>query len=545
MLSSDRVELSVMLDLCKQVNSAFSLKISLLIRSNCLQLSDLDIDPSLYLDPLLFKSDYLISCYLSKWKGWENGIDLHRVAIDSWKADERKNAETNLYLKNLRSVNLTDDDGNSLIMAVSRKISQILGPFNLSAVLSGCKWGPGATYDLRRGTTLDNKISNKMSVTRQALPFIRVLIENDPNWVEAITGFYPCGPVSLLPSSFLKTECNRVLTVPKSSKTHRTIAAEPTANSYLQQGVGRFIRRRLRLCGVDLDDQTRNQKLAAMAYNHGLCTIDLKSASNTICRELVLDVLSVDWAFFLDAIRSKYSKVEGTEMYLQMFSSMGNAFTFELETLIFYAVSCVALDKLGLDHFGLGVYGDDIVIDARAYPLMQVFLEKLGFTINVRKSFASGNFFESCGKHYFCGVDVSPVYQKEIVSSHPSEIIRAFNRLYKYDLHLTRRARRLYQQCWSHHTCPRIPDVCSDDRGFLTKPELLGPYDRNRGFYCHVYVYVPKLKAGIGPSLLSEKLRRPQFSSSDRKGRGQLTDVRGSYRFSMSWIHGWNEMAVK
>ncbi len=540
MHSSDRAEVSVMLDLCTKVNSAFSLKVFLLIRHNCLQLDDLEIDPSLYLDPFKFKSDYLISSYLSKWKGWENGIDLHTVAIDSWKADERKNLLTNSTLKSLRSVNHQDDAGNSLLMRVARKISRILGPFNLRGVLSGCKWGPGATYDLRRGTTLDNKISDRMSVTRRALSFIRILIENDPNWVESLTGVYPDGAVSLLPTSFIMTECNRVLTVPKSSKTHRTIAAEPTANSYLQQGVGRFIRQRLKLCGVDLNDQTRNQWLAGRAYDDGLCTIDLKSASNTISRELVMDVLPVDWALYLDAIRSHCSRVEGVITPLQMFSSMGNAFTFELETLIFYALSCVVLDELGLDYQDLGVYGDDIVIHASAYDLMKVSLEKLGFTLNVRKSFASGNFFESCGKHFFCGVDVTPVYQKEIVSSHPSEVIRAFNRLYKYDLYLTRRARRIYQQCWQFDKVPRIPDTCTDDRGFLVDPKTLGPPDGNRGFYCHVYVYVPQYKVGHGPSLLSEKLRRPQFSSSDRKGRGQLTDVRGNYRFSMSWIHSWN-----
>jgi len=83
---------------------------------------------------------------------------------------------------------------------------------------------------------------------------------------------------------------------------------------------------------------------------------------------------------------------------------MGNGFTFELETLLFVALSA-AVAKLipGRDLF---VYGDDILIPSAADRDVRAVLEAFGFEVNQEKSFSSGPFRESCGGDFFLGYNV-------------------------------------------------------------------------------------------------------------------------------------------
>jgi hypothetical protein len=103
---------------------------------------------------------------------------------------------------------------------------------------------------------------------------------------------------------------------------------------------------------------------------------------------------------------------------LEKFSSMGNGFTFELETLIFAAIAlvitreCGFSGRLGSDVF---VFGDDIIVkNGVARPLKSV-LEFLGFELNAEKSyFGDEPFRESCGGDYFAGQPVRPYFLKEL-----------------------------------------------------------------------------------------------------------------------------------
>lgn len=61
-------------------------------------------------------------------------------------------------------------------------------------------------------------------------------------------------------------------------------------------------------------------------------------------------------------------------------------------------------------------------------------LELFGFRINRTKSFTSGRFFESCGKHYWGSSDVTPAYQKKPPRSNRAERISAHNRLIRWAL---------------------------------------------------------------------------------------------------------------
>jgi hypothetical protein len=100
-------------------------------------------------------------------------------------------------------------------------------------------------------------------------------------------------------------------------------------------------------------------------------------------------------------------------------SSMGNGFTFELQSLIFYSAIQAVFElcpKLGVDR-RCRVYGDDIIVPTpHARPLIEL-LSFLGFKTNEEKSFIDGPFRESCGKHYFLGHDVTPFYIRENIDN--------------------------------------------------------------------------------------------------------------------------------
>jgi hypothetical protein len=219
------------------------------------------------------------------------------------------------------------------------------------------------------------------------------------------------------------------VSVPKNAKTDRIICAEPTGNIFLQKALGEIIRQKLRRFGVDLNDQSINQRASQRAFKEGLATIDLKGASDHLSYEVVRDLLPLNWFLLLDDLRVSRSKginSDGTETRLEKFSSMGNGFTFELESLIFYAITSVIDDPLYVS-----VYGDDIICRAAVVDQVIDGLLLIGFPINKDKSFIKGNFFESCGTFWFKGHDVTPFFQKEILDN-DHELIRCANRISRW-----------------------------------------------------------------------------------------------------------------
>jgi hypothetical protein len=87
---------------------------------------------------------------------------------------------------------------------------------------------------------------------------------------------------------------------------------------------------------------------------------------------------------------------------------MGNGFTFELESLLFYSVvrTIVPRDRLS----DCGVYGDDIIVPQEYAVEVIKALNFLGFRVNGSKSFLAGSFFESCGADFFEGQNVRPFH---------------------------------------------------------------------------------------------------------------------------------------
>lgn len=372
-----------------------------------------------------FRRDYLVSSYLSKYKGLKTGIDTAQEAISAFKQAEDRCREVNRRLRTLRGKPTRFEP---IILLAQRKIAYVLGD-HTCVTSKDCGWGPGATFSLHgRKARLDNKMREKrISVTRATLPLAQSVIGSDIHWVRS-RGIPADGPCTLLSSEFEVVRGNRLETVPKNSKTDRCIAIEPTANIFLQKAVGKHIRRGLLHAGVDLNSQTRNQILSQAGVRLGLATVDLKSASDLVTKEAVFELLPYDWAILLERLRSPCYLYDGIWTEYSKHSSMGNGYTFELESVIFYGLAWACTVHNGLEACNVSVYGDDIILPSAAAGDLFEVLDHFGFVVNKEKSFVDGDFRESCGKHYFRGRDVTPIYQKEVPDV-LAEVYRLANRL--------------------------------------------------------------------------------------------------------------------
>jgi hypothetical protein len=136
------------------------------------------------------------------------------------------------------------------------------------------------------------------------------------------------------------------------------------------------------------------------------------------------------WYRLLDMSRTKYYRLpDGSIRRYELFSQMGNGYTFELESLIFWALASAVCSVLGIVE-DVTVYGDDLIVPVESVPLLEKVLAYAGLTMNLDKTFFQheGNIFrESCGKHYFNGIDVTPVYVRETLDTIEAVILLANN----------------------------------------------------------------------------------------------------------------------
>jgi hypothetical protein len=514
--------------LCKSVDTPVSLGAWLRFEHNQLALAEMEISPGDYHDAESFAVDYLVVSFLSKYKGLKTGLNLEDEALRKFETSETQCKETNIRLRKARSgATLCDAFTAGILFDAKRKISALLGRCSLFAIEPWFGWGPGATYEIpRRRSFVDTKVCElPFAVTRDSRGLFDSVVRSDRHWSDAVGASQP-----------LTTEVNvcRQAAVPKSAKTHRLIAVEPRANSFLQKGVGGFIRSRLKRVGVNLDDQKRNQDGAKRAYTDRLATLDLKAASDTVAIELVYELLPLDWALLLDDLRSKYIEtMSGEKVRLEKFSSMGNGFTFELESLIFWAITRSVVDALQGGGEVL-VYGDDIICPQSCAPRVIDVLAFIGFTVNDQKSFTEGNFYESCGKHFFQGKEVTPIYQKEtIVTSTGSsdsdgtlkespveiELLRLGNRLIRYAYRYGSEDRLLqwisspWRRCWRGAASTKffqIPLGTEGDDGWVLPADEFATrkQDRNFGISCKVMVFPQKRFPAHERALLAWTLRR-------------------------------------
>lgn len=351
--------------------------------------------------------------FFSKYEKLPLGVDKRAVAIETFLSAEQKCRETNRILR-FGHPPSQERGVEQVLYTAQRKIARILGDVPNFGDFNFC-FGPGANTNVRGTHSSPRfKLGAPLVCSTELAITAGTFLEEVPHWVAAHA--HTESETTWL--VHVTTAPGVVTTVPKNAKTHRTIMIEPLLNSFFQKGIGQYVRQRLQLFGVDLQDQSRNQKLACQgSYTGSLATIDLSSASDTMSTGLVAMLLPLVWFNLLSRLRTGDAVMpDGSCLSLAKFSSMGNGFTFELESLIFYALAASCVEVLSLDQRDVSVYGDDIIVPVESYGLLKTVLEYVGFVLNTDKSYMSGPFRESCGADYLHGIDIRPYYQKDSVS---------------------------------------------------------------------------------------------------------------------------------
>jgi len=351
-----------------------------------------------YTDTFSFKQDYLAWNLLRKNASLRTGINTHEVALQKMELSESVCAVTNRKWRDLMAFKPSD---LHLVSQVQRKILSIIdSDFTPEELWEGSSWGPGATLEIKsRNASSFLKYRDEHGITPDAFNFIRHHFDE----------VYP----HLKGRIFCLEPGDRVITVRKDATTDRVIKIQPGWNIFFQKGLGKILRLRLKRYGLDLDHQAvkDNQDRARRGSTNGFwATTDLTSASDRLAIEPLRHVLPDAWFQALDLFRCK-SSLDGRRW--NGFSAMGNGFTFELESLLFYAISTVICENHGYDRRFASVFGDDIVTPASLQTSLQEALSLFGFEVNTKKTFSAGDFRESCGSHYVKGIDCKPYYIKD------------------------------------------------------------------------------------------------------------------------------------
>lgn len=350
-----------------------------------------------------------VRAFFEKRNDLDFGVDRRETAKQKFIDAERACLLTNVVLRlRRRGGYFFPSRVEGVLHAASRKIAEILGPTPSLEVLK-MRFGPGATTTRKKKDAHSRyKLGDAFACSESLFPLVSELLAEMPLWA----GLSEAQESVTVP---VEIHSGRVEFVPKNWKAHRAIVVEPMLNTMFQLACGDYIAQRLRLVGVNTRDQSRNQRLARLGSLTGaLATLDLSSASDTISRELVAELLPLDWYILLSYGRTPVVELDGEYIRQEKFSSMGNGFTFPLETLIFYALAWACCHDSERDD--VAAYGDDLIVPSHRFTLLSEVLTSCGFTVNTKKSFFHGAFRESCGKDYLLGKDIRPKYIVDRVS---------------------------------------------------------------------------------------------------------------------------------
>lgn len=492
-----RSELKVFQRVAEAIDTPRALALQILARhGEWQQALDLETDQTHYATADAFADDYLVTELLKK----NPRVPYYSDEADKMRQDKAlakfREAEELCKLTNLRFEQvmrgIADIDPETLVILkrAKRYIARILGPLttvDLETVWARARFGPGATSDVKGRQVFSSEKYSTLGATPGFMSNLWKLLPTQ--WIESAKG--------RIANSVFYSE---VIMVPKNAKIDRAICIEPHLNVFLQLGIGHVIREKLRAAGLDLiTGQQVNAAWASLAQSLGLATVDLSSASDTIAKRLVEFLIPRRWLHLLRVCRTPMTKLpNGDVILLQKWSSMGNGYTFELETLIFWCLvrACCPPDAI------TSAYGDDLILPQASYDTLERTLTYCGFKVNRSKSFRNGRFFESCGTDWFDGVNVRPFYLRYEVKSeedcHDAFIFIA-NQIRRY---AHRRASvgsynccdARFRRAWLHarDVIPRewqmfIPDGVGDGGLVGNFDEAAVRYDRN--LHCLQYTF--------------------------------------------------------
>lgn len=418
------VEIALTLALCERINTPHSLAVSLIVQAqDFLELKTLRLDAEAYVDdawnPTRFESgdrlfptvqqyrmDRLVSRMLIKSALLTIvGVCPRQAALDTFEGIEKTLEQKPSQVvspKEMPWLYSFAKEFNRILDNNPRRVVPF-SPQHLEQILERGRLGPGASA-LMAGGLQSSKLRGESSVGASLKSFAGLI--KGPVWYcrQRKTRVVSVSGVSL---------------VPKNVWTDRTIVTMPVVDMYLQLGLGDEIADILRFNGCDIRDQRRNQRLAESAYERQLATIDLSSASSWFCYQNIESIFPPNLVHLMDLVRPKKWAVvqkDGSLGKGQPFYNwlpMGAGHTFALQTLYYLALlrATVPRDQ----HHNTNAYGDDLVVPAAYAREVMSRLEQLGFQVNQNKSYVTGSFYESCGRDYLKGYDVTPFYLRKEV----------------------------------------------------------------------------------------------------------------------------------
>lgn len=307
-----------------------------------------------------------------------------------------------------------------------RVISQMPLFDSLSDILAFGSLGPGASQGSDQYDFYTKLFDSVLTTTSKGLyRGYTSYIARFPRWQEAEKNRLE------LRGDAKVVEGGRITFVPKSDEIDRVICIEPVLNSFYQQGIRHILEERLKSV-YQIDFSTQQEKNRELAFvgsktwregDWSPVTIDLSSASDSMSIKMLRTLIpSVELDLMLLSSSRTVTLPDGSKVPLNMISTMGNAFTFPLETLLF---CCVVDAAFRVDNSerrnprgpllgNWGVFGDDIICPRRISRKVLKLLDILGFQINSKKTFLEGPFRESCGADFYDGVDVRPVFCEKL-----------------------------------------------------------------------------------------------------------------------------------
>jgi len=337
---------------------------------------------------------------------------------------------------------------------VSRIVVSTLGAF--SAAMWKCKHGPGVVAN----PASPNKYcwTNWSDRLESCFPIADYGYHSYSSWARAriesdtVTSITSAADADFVTSQEIPSELKAV---PKTFSGPRLIAAEPQENMWCQQLLLNYLDSRIRHTWIGkfiaLRDQTQNREMCRIGSVDGsLCTIDLSMASDCVTPDFVGCMFRFN-PKLLDAfratrsltVRQQITRRVSEQIVLNKFSTMGNAYTFPVESLVFLTIviSAVLLHrkmKVNLENIEaligqVSVYGDDLIVPSDTRVAVTEALEVLHFKVNQQKTFWKGYFRESCGLDSFRGVEVTPVYYRSRYDGNAtslSSIVAVTNRCY-------------------------------------------------------------------------------------------------------------------
>ncbi len=352
------------------------------------------------------------------------------------------------------------------------------------------KHGPGAVSDSRYGT---NKylFPNWSLRLERCFPYAEFGSANYQCWANNVR-------VGSLPADFDPPA--RLAAVPKTFTTPRLIAVECVSHQWCQQAIRDYFYTRVHKSRIAPFISFRDQRLsgdlalkASIDSSHS--TIDLSSASDRISCNLVgrlfrrspnlLQAMRSSRAFWLEQDICKYSPKFSL---LKKYSTMGNATTFPVQSLLFLvaALACefhtrrlkVSFENLKfLGREQVRVFGDDIITPSASSGLLVELLHHLGLKVNPNKTFRNGKFRESCGVDAFAGYDVTSnnimdVPQRRRPGSIASSV-DVHNNLIRSGYFATA---HFIRQEVERQGCSRIPDIAHGAGAFGWWPNEVYPH---------------------------------------------------------------------